>query len=143
MRRRGSGNGWRFGLCLCVGLFGCSVQAGTDKILYHIHDTHTRSYQRTISNLENLKKGMPDRQLKIVILLQGESLDLLNLTRHPDKLNQRMKKLLQQGAVVETGRSNYQKYPHRQQLLVHPGLVDDVFSRIIELKRQGYLYITP
>ncbi len=114
-----------------------------EKILYHIHSTTPNSYLRTVSNLENLKKGMPGRQLDIKILLQGKSLRLLDPRQHKPGLNRRFRNLLAAGAVVETSQKNYQAYPDKQALMIKPKLVANIFDRIIELQKQGYRYITP
>ncbi len=114
-----------------------------EKILYHIHHTTPDSYQRTVSNLENLQTGMPGKQLDIKILLQGKSLALLDPRRHQPALNRRFRNLLATGVTVETSRKNYQAYPEQQALMIKPGLVANIFDRIIELQQQGYRYITP
>jgi len=133
-------------LLLMIALLGicpAAIASHTEKIIYHLHNTNPNSYLRTISNLENMKKGMPDHQFRITILFQGKSLQLLNPALHPAALNKRFLKLVQSGIKLETSRDNYQTYAHKDQLLVTPALVPNVFDRIIELQRQGYRYITP
>ena len=134
----------RYFLLLALGLLSPAANsAAIEKVLYHIHNTNPNSYQRTISNLENLKKGMPDKQLKIKILLQGKSLQLLNPALHRADLNQRFLKLVAAGAELETSRRNWQNYADKAQAIQKPALVPDIFKRIVELQQQGYRYITP
>ena len=133
-------------LLLMIAMLGISpaaIASHTEKIIYHIHNTNPNSYLRTISNLENLKKGMPGHQFRIKILFQGNSLKLLNPALHPAALNKRFLKLVQSGANLETGSANYQAYVHKDRLILTPTLVPNVFDRIIELQKQGYRYITP
>jgi len=86
---------------------------------------------------------MPDRELKIKILLQGKSLQLLDPALHPDTLNQRFARLLANGAELETSRQNWLDYAGKAQVIQPPALVPNIFDRIIELEKQGYRYITP
>jgi intracellular sulfur oxidation DsrE/DsrF family protein len=126
-----------------LGICPAAIAGHTEKIIYHIHNTNPNSYLRTISNLENLKKGMPGHQFRIKIIFQGKSLQLLNPALHPDALNKRFLKLVQSGAKLETGSDNYQAYAHKDLLIHTPTLVPNVFDRIVELQQQGYRYITP
>ncbi len=135
---------WLISLVLAIATYsGAAMARHVEKIIYHIHSTNPNSFQRTVSNLENLHKGMPDRELKIKILLQGESLQLLDPTLHPDTLNQRFARLLANGAELETSRQNWLEYSGKAQVIQPPALVGNIFDRIIELEKQGYRYITP
>lgn len=124
-------------------LFFSVAHASNGKILYHLHNTDQNSYRRAISNLENLQKGMPEQQLDIIILLQGNSIMLLNFSEHNRKLNQRFLTLLNNGVSIEVSRENFQMHHHFFDDIGPPGQVPNIFERIIELQKQGYHYITP
>jgi len=128
---------------ITFGLFSPDAFSETKKILYHIHHTTPNSYLHTISILENLKKAMPGHELEIRILLQGESIQLLNPKLHSAQLNRRFLKLLEQGSKVEVSRDNYERIANKDELILQPLLVPGIFNRIIQLQQQGYSYITP
>lgn len=129
---------------LLIALFGPAASGGdVEKIIYHLHNINQNSYLRTISNIENLEKGMPGQKFEIKILLQGKSLQLLDANLHSAALNERFKKLLETGSDIETSRENYQHYAQKTMLIKKPKLVSNIFDRIIQLQQQGYQYITP
>jgi len=113
------------------------------KILYHLHNTDNNSYRRAISNLENLYKGMPGQQLDIKILFQGDSIKLLNFSENDSRLNQRFMTLINKGVSIELSKANFKKNQLIFERMDPPKLVPNIYSRIIELQKQGYNYITP
>lgn len=86
---------------------------------------------------------MPDESLDIKLLLQGEGVLLLNPALQHENLNQRLKELLDKGVRIEVSHKNYQQYRHLLERTDPPCLVQNIFSRIIELQHLGYKYITP
>lgn len=117
--------------------------AAPDKIVYHLHSTQSGSFQRAVTNLENLQNGLSPDQLDIKLLLQGESIQLLNQDMHRRTLNQRIQMLRDNGLVIEVGRDNYRKHNFQLEQNTPPHLVKNIFTRLIELQQQGYHYITP
>lgn len=116
--------------------------ASTGKILYHLHSNEKSMYKRTVTNLENLHKGLSAEALDLRLILQGKAIYLLDPSLHSPKLNQRLQRLLDLGVQVEVSSANYQA--NRQRLSTQPvHQVDNIFKRIIELQNQGYQYITP
>lgn len=130
-------------LMLFLSLLFSPGYASAEKILYHMHHIDNDSYRKFITNIENLQKGMPGKVLEIKLLLQGSSVQLLNPLIHTDELNQRFNTLQKNGVSVEVESENYRKKLSSIQLSPAPHRVQNIFSRIIELQRQGYLYITP
>jgi hypothetical protein len=51
--------------------------------------------------------------------------------------------LLEEGVRIEVSRDNYLEHAGLLDERVKPVLVDNIFSRIIELQEQGYTYLTP
>ncbi|MBC8210373.1 MAG: hypothetical protein H8E21_04845 [Gammaproteobacteria bacterium] len=128
---------------LLLGLLVNPVFAATERIVYHVHHTDDGSFRRVISNLENLQQGMSDQQLEIKLLLQGNSIQLLDPKRHASALQQRFNTLLASGIGVEVEREYLNKNPQLKNAGVQLQVLDSLFGRIIELQNQGYLYITP
>ena len=85
---------------------------------------------------------MPDQQLDIRLLLQGNSIQLLD-PWIDDSLRQRLDALREKGVRIEVSRSNYARNRNRINREHPPLLVENLFSRIVELERQGYQYVTP
>ncbi|MDJ0833348.1 MAG: hypothetical protein QNJ69_07465 [Gammaproteobacteria bacterium] len=127
-------------ILLCTAF--ASAHAASDKILYHVHHLQLDGIPRVLSNLENLQKGMPDRQLDIRLLLQGDSILLLD-PWIDDSFRQRLHELRQSGVRIEVSRSNYADNRNRVARDHPPQLVENLFSRIVELEQQGYQYVTP
>ena len=119
-----------------------AAHAASDKILYHLHHLQQDGIPRVLANLENLQKGMPDRQLDIRLLLQGDSILLLD-PWIDDSLRQRLHALRESGVRIEVSRSNYANNRNRVTRDNPPQLVENLFSRIVELEQQGYQYVTP
>ena len=128
-------------LCLLSPLVLSTALAANEKIVYHLHSSDLDTMHRAITNLENLIRGMPGQDLDIKLLLQGESIQLLNPFMHNERLNQRFRRLQDSGVQVEVKRENYLR--NAQFLDGSPALVSNIFTRLIELQRQGYHYITP
>ena len=131
------------GLLLLLFLLFSISQSYADKVLYHIHSIDQKSYRRLIINIENLQSGMADRELEIKLLFQGKSIQLLNPSMQSRALNQRFNKLLLSGISIEIEKENFLRNLSSIQLDPPPQLVENIFSRIVELQKQGYLYITP
>ena len=127
-------------LLLCLPF--AAANAANDKILYHLHHLQLDGIPRVLANLENLHKGMPDQQLDIRLLLQGNSIQLLD-PWIDDNFRQRLDLLREKGVRIEVSRSNYVKNRNRINREHPPLLVENLFSRIVELERQGYQYVTP
>lgn len=116
--------------------------AATAKIVYHLHSAEKLMFKRTVTNLENLHKGLSTEKLDIHLILQGKAIGLLDPSRHSPKLNQRLQKLLELGLKVEVSAENFQNNrSHSEVQSVYQ--VNNIFNRIIELQNQGYQYITP
>jgi len=130
-------------LMLILGLLVNPVVAATERIVYHVHHTDEGSFRRVISNLENLQQGMPDQQLEIKLLLQGNSIQLLDTRHQPAVLKQRFNALLTSGIRVEVEQESLTRNAQLKNSMAEIQLLDNIFSRIIELQSQGYLYITP
>ena len=128
---------------LTLGLLINPVFAATERIVYHVHHTDEGSFRRIISNLENLQQGMPEQQLEIKLLLQGNSIQLLDSMHQPAVLQRRFSALLDSGITLEVERESLKHNPHLTNSQTTLQLMDNIFNRIIELQRQGYLYITP
>lgn len=120
-----------------------SSLAVTEKIVYHLHVSGNNHFNLTVTNLENLQKGMPDKNLDIKLLLQGGGIHLLNNSFLSDQLITRFEQLRNNGVSVEVGLNNYQQNRHLLEQTRQPSIVNNIFSRIIELQNQGYKYITP
>jgi intracellular sulfur oxidation DsrE/DsrF family protein len=131
------------GLLLLLFLLFSISQSYADKVLYHIHSIDQKSYRRLIINIENLQSGMADRELEIKLLFQGKSIQLLNPSMQSRALNQRFNKLLLSGVSIEIEKENFMRNLSAIQLNPPPQLVENIFSRIVELQKQGYFYITP
>jgi len=135
---------WRLLLWILLLASGStSALAANEKIVYHIHGSDPEIMQRAINNLENLVDGMPDQNLDIRLLLQGDSIQLLNPYMHSRDINQRLQVLQNQGVSVEVNRDNYHVNAQFLESSPSPLLVKNIFSRIIDLQKQGYHYITP
>lgn len=132
-----------FILCLSSYSLAQAAHTSTEKILYHLHNTDKNSYRRAISNLENLYKGMSNHKLDIKVLLQGDSIKLLDFSVNNNELNQRFSKLINNGVSIEVSRENFEKNHHLFDGVSPPKQVQNIFTRIIELQKQGYHYITP
>lgn len=119
------------------------AQAASDKVVYHLHDNSNLMFNITVNNLENLIQGMSDQALEIRLLLQGESIHLLNPASISETLGLRVENLLKKGVTIETSKKNYQENEFFLSDKTIPLLVDNIFSRAIELQQMGYRYITP
>lgn len=122
--------------------FSTITSASSEKVVYHLHSNSLTLFIITVNNLENLFHGLND-DIEIRLLLQGESINLLNPASISENLALRLDNLIQKGVMIETSRKNYQE---NEFFLDHkniPILIDNVFSRVIELQRMGYRYITP
>ena len=120
-----------------------SSHASSEKIVYHLHTNNPSLFVISINNLENLIQNMGNDQIEIRLLLQGEGIHLLNPASVSETLALRLENLLTKGVTVETSRSNYQQNEFFLDNRATPYLVDNIFSRAIELQRLGYRYITP
>ena len=133
----------RIGLLLALLYFPlAAANAASDRILYHVHHLQLDGIPRVLSNLENLHKGMPGQQLDIRLLLQGDSILLLD-PWIDDSFRQRLDALRDKGVRIEVSRANYTKNRNRITRGHPPQLVENLFSRIVELEQQGYKYVTP
>jgi intracellular sulfur oxidation DsrE/DsrF family protein len=121
-----------------------AVLANPDRVIYHVNTSRPDVQWKAIGNLENLYLGAgDDQQIEVVMLLQGEAIDLISQVNQNRNLGLRLDELRQMGMRIEVGRGNYSE--HRDQLATSnpPALVDNIFTRIIELQKQGYLYLAP
>lgn len=114
-----------------------------EKIVYHLHTIQSDTFKRAINNLENLKKGMSEREIDIKVVMQGNSIRLLNPLQRNEKLWSRFVKLRDSGVDIEVSRNNFNENKTLIEDGFNPTLFDNVFSRLVELQRQGYRYITP
>ncbi len=131
-------------LTLCVSLlFATQIQAAPDKILYHLNSGRSDVQWKTITNLENLFLGSQQDALDVKIILQGYGINLINKVNENRDLGIRLNELIDLGLQIEVGRDNYYKNRHELNLRHPPQLVSNIFSRIIELQKQGYQYVTP
>lgn len=119
------------------------LKAEDEKIVYHLHHTQENAFKRTINNIENLKKGMPDRTMDIKLLLQGNGIQLLFPSQQDKKLISRLLKLHDSGLDIEVAEKNYQANRLLIERSLKPRLVENIFSRLVELQHQGYSYLTP
>ena len=130
-------------LVLLAGLSGSLLAAPPARIVYHLHQVKPVTLKRALNNLENLYKGLDDQRPEIHMLLQGESLTLLRRDRLVPEYRQRLIALLRKGLILEAGEDNF----HRLQKELDPAfparLNRNILSRLIELQRQGYQYVTP
>jgi intracellular sulfur oxidation DsrE/DsrF family protein len=117
--------------------------ASSEKIIYHLHGSDPGLMQRAIQNLENLINGMPGQKLDIKLVLQGESIQLLNPYMYSRDLNQRFKQLRNSGVSVEVKEQNFNDNKLFLESDEEPVLLPNIFSRIVDLQKQGYHYITP
>jgi len=129
-------------LSVVLSLYIVAAQASDEKILYHLHGSDPETLYRSITNLENLIKGMPGQQLDIRLLLQGESIQLFNPYMHHRQITQRLQVLQNNGIKIEVQQENYLRNKQFLDEEFSPVLVNNVFSRIIELQRLGYHYIS-
>jgi intracellular sulfur oxidation DsrE/DsrF family protein len=114
-----------------------------DQIIYHINSKRSDVQWKAISNLENLYLGTTDSSIEVVVLLQGEAIDLIAEVNQNRDLGLRLEELRQLGMRIEVGRDNYLQHQSQMATSDPPSLVDNIFTRIIELQQQGYLYLTP
>ncbi|MDJ0880505.1 MAG: DsrE family protein [Gammaproteobacteria bacterium] len=126
-------------LCPLIAL----AETGHEKIVYHVHGSDPETLYRSITNLENLIEGMSDQQLDIRLLLQGESIQLFNPYMYQPEVHARLRQLQGKGVKVEVKQENYLKQRQFLHDQFDPIVVDNIFSRIIDLQQQGYHYITP
>ena len=117
--------------------------AKEEKIVYHLHHIQPNTFKRAINNLENLKTGMADSHLDIKLLMQGNSIRLLFPSRQNERLMPRFLKLVNSGVDVEISRQNFMRHASLIERSLKPKLVDNILSRVVELQKQGYRYITP
>ena len=118
------------------------ASASAEKVVYHIHSNSLTLFIITVNNLENLFHGLND-DLEIRLLLQGESINLLNPASISENLALRIDNLIKKGVKIETSKKNYQENEFFLDHRIIPLLVNNIFSRAIELQRMGYRYITP
>lgn len=119
------------------------VKASGEKIVYHLHHTQEDAFKRAVNNIENLRKGMPDRPMDIKLLLQGNGIQLLVPSPSNNELVSRLLKLRDSGLDIEVAENNYQQNRLLIESSLKPRLVENIFSRLIELQNQGYRYLTP
>lgn len=124
-------------------LLSSNLLAAPEKIIYHLNTGRPDVQWKAITNLENLYLGSTEKEVKIKILLQGEGIDLINKENKNRDLGMRLAELINLGLEVEVGRNNYYQHRHILDLNNPPVLVNNIFSRIIELQKQGYQYVTP
>ena len=108
-----------------------------------MHGSDPETLYRSITNLENLIDGMRGQQLDIRLLLQGDSIQLFNPYMYQPEVYNRLVQLQNNGVIVEAKQENYLKHQQFLHDQFDPELVNNSFTRIIELQRQGYHYITP
>lgn len=132
-------------ICLLMSLLVSmpQLQASSERIVYHVHQAQQDTFKRTINNLENLKKGMPNRQMDMRLLIQGNSIQLLNPSQQDKGLMARLSKLHDSGLHIEVSEKNYRRNRLQIDSSLKPELVENIFSRLIELQKQGYRYLTP
>ena len=117
--------------------------AANEKVVYHIHQTQADTLKRAINNIENLKKGMPGKSLDIRLLMQGNSIQLLNPSLQDKTLMALLLKLRDSGLHIEVSEKNYRQNRLQIESSLKPLLVENFFSRLVELQNQGYRYLTP
>ena len=132
-------------IMLLIALLSTStlLRAESVKIVYHLHSNNATMFNITVNNLENLLQGMDSQLLDIRLLLQGDSIHLLNPASISENLALRVDNLLQKGVIIETSRNNYQENEFFLNNTTALSLVDNLFSRAVQLQQQGYRYITP
>lgn len=131
-------------LITVLALASADAMSMEEKIVYHLLALHSDTFKKAINNIENLKKGMSDRKTDIKIIMQGQSIQILLPAPKNRALMSRLIQLTESGGVdIELSRDNYQAHQARIEKRIHPRLVDNIFSRIVELQKQGYRYITP
>ncbi len=130
-------------LVLLTGLSGYLLAAPPARIVYHLHQVQLEALPRILYNIENLYRGLDQGRPEIHMLLQGESLKLLRRGRLPAAYRQRLIELLRKGLVLETGEDNFR----RQRKDLDPAfplrLNRNILSRLVDLQKQGYRYLTP
>ena len=119
------------------------AQAAPDRVIYHVNTSRPDVQWKAISNLENLYLGTADNQIEVIMLLQGEAIDLISRVNQNRDLGIRLDELRQLGMRIEVDRDNYSQNLDQLGESDPPGVVDNIFTRIIELQRQGYHYLTP
>ena len=127
---------------LLILAFGPLARADATRIVYHLHQVHPVTMKRALNNIENLYKGL-DTRIDIRMLLQGESLGLLERERLQPEHRKRLLALLRKGLVLETGAANYARHRARLDRAFKPLLNHNIITRLVELQRQGYRYVTP
>ncbi len=130
-------------LALLPGLGAPLLAAPPERIVYHLHQVKPVTLKRALNNLENLYKGLGDQRPEIHMLLQGESLTLLRRDRLMPEYRQRLIALLRKGLILETGEDNYLRLQKELDPAFPARLNRNILSRLIELQRQGYQYVTP
>ncbi len=119
------------------------LQADPARIVYHLHQLKPVTLKRALNNIENLYKGLDGERPEIRMLLQGESLELLTRERLKGAYRQRLAALLQKGLVLETGEANYRRLHDRLDPAFPARLNRNILSRLVDLQKQGYQYVTP
>lgn len=119
------------------------AQSMEEKIVYHLHMVQSDTFKRAINNLENLKKGLAENEMNIKVVMQGNSIRLLNPLAQNKKLWSRFVKLRDSGVEIEVSQNNFNENKALIEDGFKPTLFDNAFSRLVELQRQGYRYITP
>ena len=117
--------------------------AKEEKIVYHLHNIQPNTFKRAINNLENLQYGLAGSHLDIKLLMQGNSIRLLFPSRQNESLMPRFLKLVNSGVDIEISRQNLMRHASLIKRSLKPKLVDNILSRVVELQKQGYRYITP
>jgi intracellular sulfur oxidation DsrE/DsrF family protein len=131
-------------LVLIAGLlFAANLFAAPQKILYHLSSGRSDVQWKTITNLENLFLGSQEHSLDVKMLLQGRGISLINKVNATRDIGIRLEELINLGLQIEVSRDNYYKNRRLLDLNHPPQLVGNIFSRIIELQKQGYQYVTP
>ena len=119
------------------------AHAVTERIVFHLHESDPTLLQRALTNLENLMEKKQGQSLDVRLLLQGQSIRILGWENYDTSIHRRLHMLLDEGVRIEVSRDNYLEHAGLLDEWVKPALVDNIFSRIIELQKQGYTYLTP
>lgn len=114
-----------------------------DKIIYHLNSSRQDVQWKTISNLENLYLGTGDNQLEVIMLLQGEGIQLLNQANRNRDLGVRLDELRQLGMQIEVGERNYRQNAGDLAQDDPPEIVQNIFERIVDLQHRGFMYLAP
>ncbi len=130
-------------LLILLATLALPARAEPARIVYHLHQITPVTLKRVLNNIENLYKGLDRERPEIRMILQGESLMLLSLQRLTPAYRQRLKALLHKGLIIEAGEANFRRHQARLDRALPVRLDRNILSRLVELQRQGYQYLTP